>query len=1175
MHLDGFAARRLRFALAVLLLAGVRSPAVADDLRGVARAATRVGQQRAEEIFAGAEAAVWFPALGEARWLEPREAIAVPRAEPTEIVSLREFEDGIERDFPRFRESAHGPFLLKRPASTMLQESPVEAAEGPLEPLATVFTDSFETGLGNWTLTNNSQGSFSWGATTCEARTGSHSADAVRGGASAPDCTAPYASNVVTTMTNSSCEATAGAAKAWLDAYIHVATETSHDTIGFFYKDAGGTGRGYAFSGTWNAWFRVVFNLKQWYRVGDVTATSCPRLAIQFSSDEDIEAGFGARVDDVTIRTGAVSFASASIAASPASGAVPLTVSFVPTVTGLSANATYLWSFGEGTTATTPNASFTYTEPGTYHARLRVADGATNVYAHRTITATAGSACAVACTATVPRTAAPGTAALFQATATATGCSGTPSYSWAFGDGKTSSQNNASHAYSSPGRYDWTLTASVGGTSCKKTGTITVGASARKRLVTKPADASLASGVIGSAGGTLSGGGLTLTVPAGAFASNTTIAIRKAGVPRAEGDLTDTYAIAGLPAKLGGSITLELEVGSASLGANEKFYVSAGASMYVKSMPAAQANVTRMIPVEATKSGTRVKVTLPSTWRMPAGDGSPSAAAANAIEAQDSGRGDLATKAARLIRYQTAHFIALAEPSEAAQANAILAMLEGHYTSLTSYGFSLACRNDSSGQFRKIMVELNALGTGADDALGYHVSGGDPCGTNWFFTSDFLEITTSVPASDARGVAGHELFHLVQDMYSPGGAAANLWLKEASSTWFESTMGLCPDVQSANSIFPWKGLFNASGSATGTPTNHGYGASYALKYKTDASAVTYSPFVYTLWENIRSGSSEAAAFQSALGSSLPAYWKAFAKDFFSGTHTGSCFPTWANFDRLAVADEKALPKSTTIDAYPLSAKSWNIDLLKFKSAAVTPVTIEAAGLNPDQSVFVYDVKAKSEIAELTKTNPTFAIDDLNTFAGTLLVLVFVDMNLPGTSPASTNKVTLNFGTAQYRCFAFYYVKSFVERRDSGDSERGGGLYDGGINDKFLGAIQGETFHAEKMWCPEPPLACRWDPRHDVNVSFDFDFVNKGAQIRNVRVRASLLTDEMVVPWLLAIDVTAPMPRVRSDATGFQYKISGDICSSVTYSETAGGGYRITDIVCDANSYFFVTCDAIK
>jgi hypothetical protein len=84
--------------------------------------------------------------------------------------------------------------------------------------------------------------------------------------------------------------------------------------------------------------------------------------------------------------------------------------------------------------------------------------------------------CGLSCTATAPAAAQQDETVSFSATATPSGgCTGTVAYDWDFGDGSAhSSEQNPSHTFTSPGTFTWMMTASVGTTSCTKTGTITI-----------------------------------------------------------------------------------------------------------------------------------------------------------------------------------------------------------------------------------------------------------------------------------------------------------------------------------------------------------------------------------------------------------------------------------------------------------------------------------------------------------------------------------------------------------------------------------------------------------------------------------------------------------------------------------------------------------------------------
>lgn len=65
-------------------------------------------------------------------------------------------------------------------------------------------------------------------------------------------------------------------------------------------------------------------------------------------------------------------------------------------------------------------------------------------------------------------------AVIFEASAQATGCDQEPAFLWEFGDGTVSPQQNPVHTYGIAGDFRWTMTASVPGVTCVRTGTIQV-----------------------------------------------------------------------------------------------------------------------------------------------------------------------------------------------------------------------------------------------------------------------------------------------------------------------------------------------------------------------------------------------------------------------------------------------------------------------------------------------------------------------------------------------------------------------------------------------------------------------------------------------------------------------------------------------------------------------------
>jgi PKD repeat protein len=95
-----------------------------------------------------------------------------------------------------------------------------------------------------------------------------------------------------------------------------------------------------------------------------------------------------------------------------------------------------------------------------------------------------GQGCTLSCSATVPTTAEVGQVLSFSSSATAVGCIGSTVFKWDFGDGTSSSGANAKHTYSSAGSFPWTLTVTVEGKTCTKSGTVVVTVPSTAPLIT-------------------------------------------------------------------------------------------------------------------------------------------------------------------------------------------------------------------------------------------------------------------------------------------------------------------------------------------------------------------------------------------------------------------------------------------------------------------------------------------------------------------------------------------------------------------------------------------------------------------------------------------------------------------------------------------------------------------
>ena len=150
---------------------------------------------------------------------------------------------------------------------------------------------------------------------------------------------------------------------------------------------------------------------------------------------------------------------SASVSASPSSGAAPLSVSFSPGVSGGTAPYTYNWQFGDGGTSTEASPSHTYKSGGAYTAILTVTDAKGNVaQSSASVSVTSGPPTVLSVSALASPTS--GNAPLsVNFASTVSGGTSPYTYNWDFGDGSSPSSNpNPTHSYTSPGTYTAKLT---------------------------------------------------------------------------------------------------------------------------------------------------------------------------------------------------------------------------------------------------------------------------------------------------------------------------------------------------------------------------------------------------------------------------------------------------------------------------------------------------------------------------------------------------------------------------------------------------------------------------------------------------------------------------------------------------------------------------------------------
>ena len=194
----------------------------------------------------------------------------------------------------------------------------------------------------------------------------------------------------------------------------------------------------------------------------------------------------------------------AVLTANAVSGTTPLTVAFdASSSTG--EIASYLWDFGDGSTATGSSVSHVYAASGAFTARLTVtgATGQTSA-ASTTITATAPVVAALPAppTAVISSSStaagpAPLTVRFSASDSTAAPNASISSYAWAFGDGATASAASTAHTFTSAGTYTTVLTVADNNGQISTTSTpvvVTTPAVAANTPPTAVANASATSG---------------------------------------------------------------------------------------------------------------------------------------------------------------------------------------------------------------------------------------------------------------------------------------------------------------------------------------------------------------------------------------------------------------------------------------------------------------------------------------------------------------------------------------------------------------------------------------------------------------------------------------------------------------------------------------------------------
>ncbi len=156
----------------------------------------------------------------------------------------------------------------------------------------------------------------------------------------------------------------------------------------------------------------------------------------------------------------------ANFTANVTSGCAPLTVTFTDQSTG---NPTvWNWEFSDGTLSSVQNPVVTFSTPGTYSVKLVVVNSVGIAELEKINYITVFESPIASFSTNISLGCAPATVIFTDHSTTPTGS--ITNWDWNFGDGATSTQQNPSHSFNSPGFYSITLTV-TSSNGCKKSAT--------------------------------------------------------------------------------------------------------------------------------------------------------------------------------------------------------------------------------------------------------------------------------------------------------------------------------------------------------------------------------------------------------------------------------------------------------------------------------------------------------------------------------------------------------------------------------------------------------------------------------------------------------------------------------------------------------------------------------
>ena len=537
------------------------------------------------------------------------------------------------------------------------------------------------------------------------------------------------------------------------------------------------------------------------------------------------------------------------------------------------------------------------------------------------------------------------------------------------------------------------------------------------------------SGSIGAAGGTVSGGGLTVTVPGGAFSQPATLTIRRgasAATPMEKFRTTEVFQLEGLPDERAREITVTLDV-TRSVTVSGADFVAAAGEVFV---PSAAALGSPPMLIKSTRAGSKVTATIPAaTGPTTGGADGPEPLAADPDVRQTftiwgiTGYAELVSAQGHFrVNYPVTDLV-LGGAEEVAKG------LESAYTKLAALSFDWTRRSSWP-----VYVSMASFPPESATRLAETVPSRWGINSYWIHVNtDRLNAQADIPLM--QEAAAHELLHLAQFLYDPRNRISMardpgkwLWADEATSVWFEnvySGKSTPPQVVRENHAFMTRhGLEYAPGDDPTVVQDHGYGAALLMrdlaKRKGDAAVA----------ELVRRKSNSQVlpvdAYDLQTGASAESTWRLFVDEYARG-HLYTGFPTPADLwvttsgNRYAFASSADAGKTFDWAAPDLSARLYGIQFTDTSWAPGTSVVLELTDERKDAISLVYTLKggALTSLGYHVHGEP-FTVPNAEAFAKDGTSLLVIVANGRAVSPyTGTTPISLNVSAGGRNELKFY------------------------------------------------------------------------------------------------------------------------------------------------------------